>query len=224
MSKNSISFQESLTSKIPKSNFLIVRRYYIHTNGLIAQDRGGVLSKYRKLTLATIVTTLGFLAVGCSSETYSDSATLSPVNEPSNSSSANATSKPIMASLFDTGSAQSADPFWRANPELMPKNISSAELLFNEKRQGPTSVDLPSIEASESLTLVLTCDSRVPYEVSVVNNINEQTAKTGGKSCGGPNINSYQTPPFKESNEKGSVRITVPAEVEYYITAYRSVN
>lgn len=124
--------------------------------------------------------------------------------------------------LFTTGLTLNADQFWRANPELMPGNIASAELLLNVKDKGPKDFKLPPLNDAESLIVVLTCNAKVAYQVLVVDANGNQRDQTQGASCGGPNINSYRTAPFTSAVENAAVRVDVPAETEYYITAYRS--
>lgn len=127
-----------------------------------------------------------------------------------------------MEQLFNSGLMLNADQFWRANPELMPGNIASAELLLNVKDKGPKDFKLRPLNDAESLIVVLTCNGKVAYQVLVVDGNGNQRDQTKGASCGGPNINSYRTAPFTSAVENAAVRVDVPAETEYYITAYRS--
>ena len=180
------------------------------------------MNKNRQLGFGALALLVSALASGCSNMGEGNPGDSSPPAVSASPSSSATAESVDMESVFDATAAKSADQFWRAHPELMPKSVASAELVLNEKFTGPGTFKLPAINKSESIIVVLTCTSKVSYEVVVLDANNGQKDLTGGESCGGPNINSYRTSPFKVDSEKDVVKVIVPAGTGYYITAYRS--
>lgn len=104
----------------------------------------------------------------------------------------------------------------------MPKDVSTAELFLNKKSKGPGEFPAPVIKKSQSIILVITCNSKIPYEVIVQSSKNVKMDWTNGDSCGGPNVNTYRTAAFSVASQGDVIKVVVPSDTEYFITAYRS--
>jgi hypothetical protein len=103
---------------------------------------------------------------------------------------------------------------------LAPAGVASDALLLNVRGSGPESFSLPEVSQFGAVVLVITCTAKEHYRLELHSAQGQETAWTEGGSCGGPNINSYTTPPLDPSNLPETLNVVVPSTTGYYATVY----
>jgi len=139
------------------------------------------------------------------------------VNDPSQPGD---TAKSTPASVFGHAQPVSAAEWWKKYPHDAPAPVGGYKLLLNERGKGPRSFALASVARYGSLMMVITCVHQDKYRLEVVASRSPAWTWTGGNSCGGPYINSAQSPPIEPTNLPNSIKVQVSSETEYYLVLY----
>ena len=119
--------------------------------------------------------------------------------------------------FFTTGTASSVDPWWSSDPSLAPADQQLFSLSSDRKLEGPQVVRSESL-AGKVARVVITCSEPVPYSVIFLTGEVGNSVTTSGDSCGGPDINAYDTPVLVDGTN--AISVTVPRSTSYFLTIY----
>jgi hypothetical protein len=119
--------------------------------------------------------------------------------------------------FFTAGEADSVDSWWTSDPSLAPADQEAFTLTFNERFVGPQSIHAGGIGA-KTARVVITCSEPVAYSVNFGTEDDPEEVTTAGDSCGGPDINAYDTPVLNDDVDV--VTVAVPDDTAFFVTIY----
>ncbi len=158
---------------------------------------------------AVCALTCAVMTAGCTSadpQPPTDTATPSP--------SASASTDSVFAGPVP----KSAIAWWKAHPDFQPANVDPADVLLDQSGDGPGSWRLDGFQRFSSVVIVIICTTPVAYDVELLKDGGGTSASTQGNSCGGPNINVYETPAIDRNAHGYDIKVGVPAGTKYAVT------
>jgi len=122
--------------------------------------------------------------------------------------------------VFEGKQPASAAEWWQRHPDVAPPWVVDNTLLLSEQGKGKESFTVDRAAQYGTLTMVLTCARASNYRIELGSIRSPVLAWTAGESCGGPGINSYETPPLDPKNLPDRVTVDVSSDTEYFIVLY----
>ncbi|WP_221469642.1 hypothetical protein [Allocatelliglobosispora scoriae] len=114
----------------------------------------------------------------------------------------------------------SAASWWVRHPDLAPDSVRRAQVLFDQKGEGDQSWPVVGTGKYDKVIVVITCNAATHYRVELGSAVDPDQIWTEGDSCGGPNINTYESPAIDRSSPPVTVHVTAPANTKYFVTLY----